>query len=355
MSKSIDTINQALAAKAKTSEQPLNEIQKKIKKTQDVKAAKNVTALGVKVGTSLKGIQSLDQMTTTGGKSTAGQLVKVTNQSNYVPSFDLVSVEHSGRMNAPDSDGSGNYDPVDSDGTANATQPEPASKEPKTGLVLGTDITGVVPPEEAIDIVALGGAAVDQLTTAIGISTDRKVELIESIAKVAEETSAQPGGVPDRFKTQVRAMKDKILYPFADEMTLDYFAKSKLYNNYGTQVHGMRIKKSEGFVNSVLLHIIPARKLDKKVAAHMQVWNNMPGLQTSLGQFFRCWIRYHLRLQSPHEITVLKICMKYGLNLPIRWNYISNSFAFPRTRSPKIQCIFSNNRRRCSRWRQPLN
>jgi len=290
MSKSIDTINQALAAKAKTSEQSLNEIQKKIKKAQDVKTAKNVTALGIKVGTSLKGIQSLDQMTTTGGKSTAGQLVKVTNQSDFVPSFDLVSVEHTGRMNAPDSDGSGNYDPVDSDGTANTSQPEPASKDPKSGLVLGVDITGVNPPEEAIDIVALGGAAVDQLTTAIGTSTDRKVELIESIASVATETSAQPGGVPDIFLKQVRAMKDKIKYPFADEMTLDYFAKSKLYNSHGTQVHGMRIKKSEGFINSVLLHIIPQRKLDKKVAGNMQVWNNMPGLRTPEGQYFRCWV-----------------------------------------------------------------
>jgi N-acetylmuramoyl-L-alanine amidase len=296
MSKSIDTINQALAAKAKTSEQSLNEIQKKIKKAQDVKTAKNVTALGIKVGTSLKGIQSLDQMTTTGGKSTAGQLVKVTNQSDFVPSFDLVSVEHTGRMNAPDSDGSGNYDPVDSDGTANTSQPEPASKDSKAGNVLSTDITGFAPPVESIEIVALGGAAVDQLTTAIGTSTDRKVELIESIASTASETTKQPGGIPSSFTKQVNAIKLKIQNPFADANTLDYFQKSLLYNSHAKRngafhaVHGYRLPASAGFTNSIMLHILPADKLDKKVAGSMRVWSNMPGLQGWEGQYFRCWV-----------------------------------------------------------------
>ena len=321
MMNSIDLINAALRGKEVSKEENLKKVKAQIKKHQDVKAANETTVLGINVNDAVAGIVSKDQLTLKkGGQSTAGQLVDA-SKSKFTPTFSLIDVDHTGAMRAPDSDGSGNYDPVDSDGTANASQPDPASKDSKAGFALGTDLTGVIPPEESIDIVALGGAAVDSLTTAIGISTDRKLSLIEEIAEVANATTAQPGGLPSSFNEQIRAMKDKIKYPFADENTLDYFQKSWLYNSRGAQqdtspnydipthpVHRWRLPKANGHRNHLLLHILPSNKLDKKCLARMDVWNNMPGLQSWNGQYFQCWLSEFpaVNLYKPRSLKVLQ-------------------------------------------------
>ena len=283
----LNDINASLRAKERSKDQLLKGVNSQIKKAQEVSKANNATALGGKVGDSLSGIVSKDQLTSAvAGASTAGQLVDAGSSDFTFGGSGLpqIDIDHTGSFDAS----------LDSDGDIEVTLP--ASKDPKVGSVLATDITGFSPPEEAIEIVALGGAAVDQLTTSIGTSTDRKLSLIDDISTVAAAATKQPGGLPASFTQQVAAMKDKIKYPFADANTLDYFQKSLLYNAHAKRngafhpVHGYRLPKSNNWMNSIELHILPADKLDKKVAGSMRVWSNMPGLQGWEGQYFQCWV-----------------------------------------------------------------
>ena len=284
---SLNDINASLRAKERSKDELLKGVNSEIKKAKNVSTANNATALGTKVGDTVAGVVSKDQLSSiSNGGSTAGQLVDAGSSDFTFGGGGLpqVDIDHTGAFEAG----------LDSDGEIEVTVP--ASKDSKAGNVLSTDITGFAPPVESIEIVALGGAAVDQLTTAIGTSTERKVELIESIAATAAETTKQPGGIPSSFTEQVNAIKLKIENPFADANTLDYFQKSLLYNSHAkyngafAAVHGYRLPKSAGWTNSIMLHILPADKLDKQVAGSMRVWSNMPGLRGWEGQYFQCWV-----------------------------------------------------------------
>ena len=152
MMNSIDLINAALRGKEVSKEENLKKVKAQIKKHQDVRAANETTVLGINVNDAVAGIVSKDQLTLKkGGQSTAGQLVDA-SKSKFAPTFSLIDIDHTGPMRAPDSDGSGNYDPVDSDGTANTSQPDPASKDSKAGFALGTGtpVTGTTNNPETI-------------------------------------------------------------------------------------------------------------------------------------------------------------------------------------------------------------
>ena len=266
----IGQLNAQLAALAAQNDGRLVDINEAIARYQETKNANTATVLGNTVGNTVNGITTLDQtIDPEAGQSTAGQLVSITDESGLTPEFEEITDTALGG---------------DNDGEEVST------------VVLGTDLTGITPPKEPINIVALGGAAVDQIVSAIGESTDRKVELIESIAATATATSA--AGVPDTFNDQILAMKQKILYPFADADTLDYFNTSLLYGEQwsqttdqsGTGAHGNRLPKSENFTLSYLLKILPASKLDSRMSGRFHIINNMPGLQSWNGQWFRVWV-----------------------------------------------------------------
>lgn len=54
-----------------------------------------------------------------------------------------------------------------------------------------SSLTGIVPPTESISIVALGGAAINELTSAITVASERKSSLLSDISSVAGATSVE--------------------------------------------------------------------------------------------------------------------------------------------------------------------
>lgn len=263
---SIDQLNAQLAVLSAQEDANLANATDAIARYQEIRNVNNATVLGNTVGDTINGITTLDQtIDPEAGQSTAGQLISLTDESGLT----------FGGGSTTDTAVGG-----DNDGEVVST------------IVLGTELTGITPPKEAIDIVALGGAAVDQIVSAVAESTDRKIELIESIAATAKETAA--GEIPATFDSQIRDIKQKAQYPFAEAETLEYFNTSLLYNApahiQGPGVHGTRLPQSTGWTLSALLKILPDDKLDSRVAGAFQIISNQPGLQGWNGQYWTMWV-----------------------------------------------------------------
>ena len=269
---SIDQLNAQLAVLAAQEDGKLANANDAITRYQETRDANNATVLGNTVGETTNGITTLDQtIDPEAGQSTAAQTVSTTDQASFTPSWDPATVTTLGL----------------------------AVDRAMTSTALGVELTGITPPKEPINIVAIGGAAVDQIVSAVAVSTDRKLSLIDEISAVASETSA--AGLDSFFLKQVQQMKQKIQYPFADIDTLDYFNTSILYGYWSpssaglpnlpwSYAHHNRLPKSNGFRMSRLLKILPSDKLDMQVAAVFNTISNMPGLQGWNGQYFQMWI-----------------------------------------------------------------
>lgn len=266
---SIDQLNAQLAVLAAQEDTNLTNVSNAIARYQEMRNANNTTVLGNTVGETTNGITTLDQtIDPEAGQSTAAQTVSTTDQASLTPNWDPATVTSLGL----------------------------AVDRSMTTTALGVELTGITPPKEPVNIVAIGGAAVDQVVSAVAESTDRKLSLMDNIVAVAKETSAAEGGLDPSFIKQTQQMKDKIQYSFADFDALDYFRTSIIYNNWQPQglvghfVHSSRLPKSTGFRSSRLLKVLPADILDPVVAGTFSIISNMPGLQGWEGQYFQIWV-----------------------------------------------------------------
>lgn len=283
MPQDINTINDTLAAKTKNTAYQVS-LTNSATDASNGYVANVATVLGGQVGQNVNGFVTVDAAGGNIGTLTINQdaentypitsmvMTQVTPNASMFPSTDptkslidvsagvyLVKDDLTGEITLLLQDSAGG-EPLDSsDGTPLT---ETVTGVPNIAVSVATDIasglpstqvpssinetisslTGIVPPKESINIVALGGAAVSALTATIKVSAERKSSLLSQINSVAGETSVE--GLGDSIKSTIDDAQKKM--------------NDTINNNNLTQEVMGAVSAVEGFANDVAAEVATA-------------------------------------------------------------------------------------------------
>lgn len=165
----------------------------------------NNTVIGYEVGGTVNGVLSLDIATGSNGGDASQSVAQVTG-GTLIPDISGMSVDvSSGTFTTTDSDItidiiSVTNGEIDSDGSGNITTVSSVIGQVAVVTSTGTDavstvtstiksLTGVKPPDESIEIIALGGGAINELTASVTEAVKRKSSLISEIQSSASAAS----------------------------------------------------------------------------------------------------------------------------------------------------------------------
>lgn len=201
MSVDLNTINAQLFAKTKN-QSAKNQLVNSQEKAQDAYAANNLTVLGQDAQQKVNGFLSLDN-----------NPISSISPDQLSTEKLLGSTASSLTQIMPDSIAFPSTDPKD----FNIDLSIGGVSEQLNINQSITSLTGIVPPDESISIVSLGGAAVDELTSSIKVAAERKNSLLSEIQSVASEVSVEGisgsvlQGIKDITETMTSTIKDSEL------------------------------------------------------------------------------------------------------------------------------------------------
>lgn len=212
------TINSELSANQRDLANKTSVVAAQVK-AQEAVLANEATVLGNNVQQTVNGFKSLDN-TILDATDTKSALTRITQDASVLPSADpnsfIVGVEG---------------------GTSTVTE-------------LTTSLTGIVPPDESISIVALGGSAINELTASVTVATERKSSLLDQINTVAADASVE--GLSSEFTQSVTDMKNELnAAANSSTLTQDVMGAVSAVENLGNEIANEAANAIGGAVNAI--------------------------------------------------------------------------------------------------------
>lgn len=226
----IRTVNENLEVKKRNTQVYRDKLEKDVDAANKALTTETVLTLGEKPGEVVKGYKSLDGSPKTNNKtsSLAQQITPSAksypnlNRSNFKVSVDVLtySVNDSSTnytvLNIPSVqtvDSYGFLTTSISDSSTSMKSPSvtfSSRSETQTVSTVALTLTGTVPPEEDITLIAIGGGAVSAITTAIAEAAERKKSLLAQISNAAGATTQASAGLDEDYVESVENTEEEL-------------------------------------------------------------------------------------------------------------------------------------------------
>lgn len=111
-------------------------------------------------------------------------------------------------------------------------------------------LTGIVPPTESINIVALGGASITELTSSVTVATERKKSLVDQINTAAAASSVE--GLSSGFTDNINNLKKELDNTInSSSLTQDVMGAVSAVENLGNDIANQAATAAGSLVGAI--------------------------------------------------------------------------------------------------------